>query len=136
MAGGILYPPAVTSSGARRGVDRDLEERAVLLAEVERAAQLGSWTWDLETNEVAWSPELFRILGYDPDVDTPSTEAFFLAVHPADRELTRGVSARILSEGYLVPVEHRLLRPSGEVRHVLSNGVGIFDTHGKLTRVV
>src|SRR5262245_54784509 len=62
-------------------------EREVMHDEVERLANVGSWSWDVRTNEVAWSEQAFRIFGYEPGVDVATREAFFAALHPDDRRV-------------------------------------------------
>ena len=43
-----------------------------LRAEVERIAQVGSWEWDVESNQITWSAELFRIFGIEQDGFNPT----------------------------------------------------------------
>lgn len=67
----------------------DLEEQLALsrrlLADAQQLARVGSWEWDLATNVVTWSDELFRIYGYEPGSIEVSYEAFLGRVHPEDR---------------------------------------------------
>jgi PAS domain-containing protein len=51
------------------GIGSLLTEREASFSDVERLANVGSWIWDVRTNEVAWSEQAFRIFGYDPAVD-------------------------------------------------------------------
>src|SRR5262252_2725379 len=62
-----------------------LSQREALLIEAERVAHMGSWSWNLKTNEIGWSDELYRILGYAPELVEPSAAAFFGAIHPEDQ---------------------------------------------------
>ena len=41
------------------------------LLESQRIAHLGTWTLDLETNQVAWSEELYKMYGFDPQMPPP-----------------------------------------------------------------
>jgi hypothetical protein len=43
--------------------------------------------WNLNSGEVKWSEEHFRILGVNPDHEKPSRELFWTRVHPEDRPL-------------------------------------------------
>src|SRR6187551_577795 len=113
-----------------------LSEREALLGEAERIAHMGSWVWDIETNEVHWSDELFHILGYDPACDRASTEAFFGAVHPDDLEYVRAMSAKGIASGVAQQVDYRVLQPDGSVRHASMNGALLFDSNGNLKRAV
>ena len=113
-----------------------LAERQALLDEAGRMAHLGTWVWDTVTNEVWWSSELFRILGYDPARDASSTDAFFERVHPEDRQRVREVSASGLAGGTSEQADYRVLRPDGSVRHVTMDAAMLFGSDGKLRRAV
>lgn len=113
-----------------------LAEREELLREAERVAHLGTWTWDMESGRVTWSDELYRILGLDPDRVTPSVEAFFEAVHPADRERAMATSEQAIRDGVLPLVDCRVIRRDGSIRHTTSSGLYLFDADGKPRRVV
>jgi PAS domain S-box-containing protein len=57
-----------------------------LLDDAQKLARIGSWEWDLATNVVTWSAELYRIYGYEPNSVPVSYENFLSHVHPDDRE--------------------------------------------------
>jgi PAS domain S-box-containing protein len=119
------------------GIGSLLTEREASFSEVERLANVGSWSWDVRTNEVAWSEQGFRIFGYDPAVDVATREAFFAALHPDDRELLINASARSASEGITAPAPRcRFIHKDGSVRHVILTGTPIRDQSGQLIRLV
>ncbi|HXU83601.1 MAG TPA: PAS domain-containing protein, partial [Polyangia bacterium] len=109
--------------------------RELLLIQAERTANVGSWTWDPVSNEVYWSPEMFRLLGYHPDKHKPSTEAFFAALHPEDRERVQESVARNGPKGIVTPTESRVLLPDGTVREIITDGMPVYQD-GKLVRFV
>jgi two-component system, cell cycle sensor histidine kinase and response regulator CckA len=124
---------------AARHVDTEgisLPEREELMREAERVAHLGTWTWDMESGRVTWSDELFRILGLEPSTAIPSVEAFFNAVHPADRARAQATNQQAIEDGVLPLVDCRIVRPDGSIRHTTSSGSYLFDTEGKPRRVV
>ena len=49
-----------------RHSSRELEESKARLEEAQRVAHVGHWDWDLETGEIIWSDETYRILGFNP----------------------------------------------------------------------
>ncbi|HKO91226.1 MAG TPA: PAS domain-containing protein [Polyangiaceae bacterium] len=110
--------------------------REELLVEAERIAHVGSWVWDIETNTVSWSDELFRILGCDPERDHPTAEAFFARVHPEDRERIEQASAAGVASGVAEHVDYRVTRPDGQIRYVGMDAAMLFDADGKLQRMV
>jgi len=60
----------------RKKAEEELAKREALLAEAENLANIGSWELDLKSGEMNWSPQLYRILGYDPVQTTPSFAEF------------------------------------------------------------
>ncbi len=72
-------------SGRRRALDQ-LRESREQLAEAHRIARLGSWQWDLATDEIYASDELCALYGLDPASFPASYASFLDIVHPSDRE--------------------------------------------------
>ncbi len=101
----------------RKRAELALAERTRQLTEAQSLASLGNWSADLETGELGWSDEIYRIFGHEPGSFQPSVEAFHAAVHPDDR-------ARVLESERQAQrtgrhdVVHRIVRPDGTVRHV------------------
>jgi len=130
------YATEEGESVRRSDLDVSISEREELLVEAERIAHVGSWVWNVEDNRVAWSDELFRILGYDARVDLPSVDNFFAAVHPDDRARVQEASRHGVTHGAVQSVAHRVQHRDGTVRHVKMDGAYLFDSSGKLRRVV
>jgi len=116
--------------------NESLSEREALLLEAERIAHMGSWVWDINTNQVFWSDELFRILGYDPNVEQPSVEAFFAALHPDDVARIQAQSQTVATTGIAEQGDCRVVWRDGSIRRVSLSGASMFDKHGVLRRVV
>jgi PAS domain S-box-containing protein len=94
-----------------------------LLLRVETLANIGSWEWILDNNQFYWSPELYRLYGINPD-ETYKPE-FILAVnalHPDDREKIKLHLQQAKQGNKFDPVEYRIIRPDGEIRHVRAHG--------------
>jgi hypothetical protein len=58
----------------------------VVLERAEELAQTGSWDWNLETDELLWSDNMFRLLGLKPGEVTPTPAYVAGRIHPDDRE--------------------------------------------------
>jgi len=113
-----------------------LSEREALMSEAERIVHMGSWVWNVATNEVRWSEELYRILGYDPATEPATFERFFARIHPDDLQRVRESSARSTASGVNERVEFRAVRPDGSVRHLMLDAALLFDGSGQLQRAV
>jgi len=97
---------------------RKLEESNARLEEAQRVAHVGHWEWDLETQEVVWSDETYRIFGLKPRERPMDLAGVRERVHPDDRERLFGGVDADLSAGTYPVAEFRIVRPSGEVRTV------------------
>jgi len=101
-------------------LSRDLQENKARLEEAQRVAHVGHWDWNLETGEVIWSDETYRIFGFKPQERPMDIVTVSGLVHPDDREaLYREVDVEVAAGVHPVH-EHRIVRPSGEVRTVHS----------------
>ena len=111
-----------------------LAERESQLAEAQRTAQLGSFTWDLTNDEITWSDEMYRVFGFEPGDIAAARTAFSDRIHPDDRPSVLENRASVqLSQS---PTSHdwRVLLPNGETRWVQSR-VQPFGDNGVTSRL-
>src|SRR5882724_7003669 len=64
---------------------QDLRRREAYLTEAQRLSHTGSFAWNVRTDALFWSEEIFRIYGYSPQETGPTWEQFLQRVHPKDR---------------------------------------------------
>jgi two-component system, cell cycle sensor histidine kinase and response regulator CckA len=96
------------------------------------ASGMGTWTWDRRRDAFIWDAALCSIYGIEP-VDIPRSNAEFLArVHAEDRDELGATIARSLETGAYSDLRYRIVRPDGEVRHLLSKATPLRDEHGKV----
>ncbi|HAA27225.1 MAG TPA: histidine kinase, partial [Cyanobacteria bacterium UBA8553] len=121
-----------------------LKEREASLANAQRLAQLGNWDFYetyqgqfLPQQQLRWSDELYRLLGFDPQVVKPSWEAFFQVVHPADRERVGQAIRGALRENKPYCIDYRIVLSDGSERVVCEqskiNNRGISGTVQDIT---
>jgi diguanylate cyclase (GGDEF)-like protein/PAS domain S-box-containing protein len=136
-AGTIVGAAAFTRDISRRiAAEARLRRSEAQLAEAQRLAAVGSWEWDVVSGEVTWSPELFRILGRDPDRSAATYEGYFDAIHPSDRQRAEAAIQETLASGLPLDYECRALRPDGVERIIHARGRAIRDNTGQLLRIV
>ena len=99
-------------------------------------AHVGSTEWDIATNSVTWSDELYRIFGYEPDEVEPGYEPFMQRVHPNDRKLVEQGIALSLRTGYPFAFDYRILRPDGAVRVAHGEGRIVQEEDGTPARLL
>ncbi|HEX2272776.1 MAG TPA: EAL domain-containing protein [Acidimicrobiales bacterium] len=114
---------------------RVLAEREFQLAEAQRTAQVGSYTWDLSTDVVTWSDEMMRLLGFSDEVSDKGA-AFASRVHPDDRP--RVIDAWRTAPQTSVPtsIEYRIVLPPGETRWIQGRVRPVVDDTGVVVRLI
>jgi PAS domain S-box-containing protein len=106
------------------------------LAVAQRIAEVGSWDWDLATDELALSDELCRIFGLAPGSKVAMGPVVELLIHPADLERVKGELARMRSDPAPFRFEHRIVRTDGTVRTVMARGEGVVGEDGQVERFI
>src|SRR5229473_1880135 len=121
---------------AHTRAEEQLRKALSQLAQAESLARLGSWEWDLRSDTVAWSAELYRLCGVKPEHLRATLEGALEFVHPDDRAFVREVIARARRDGVPYVCEHRIVRPDGAVRSFQSRGTVVVDDLGQPVKLV
>jgi PAS domain S-box-containing protein len=90
------------------------------LEEAQRIAQVGYWEWDLKTDRIIWSDEIYRIFGMRPQECPIDLAASRQRIHPDDWPFVAEAVKEALAGGARFDVEARIVRPTGELRIVHS----------------
>ena len=105
---------------------RSMKESEGRLAEAQRMAHIGNWDWNIVTNGLYWSDEIYRIFGRSPQEFGATYDAFLNYVHPEDREYVNNAVIEALN-GKSFRIDHRIILANGEERIVHEQGEVIFD---------
>ena len=106
------------------------------LAEAQRIANVGSWEWNLDTDEWLRTDEVYRIYGFIPGDPEITHEMFCEGVHPDDRARREAVRQTALDGGEAYGLDYRIIRPSGEERTLHSEAELYRDETGSPIRMV
>jgi PAS domain S-box-containing protein len=117
---------------ASQALSRDLQESKDWLEEAQRVAHLGYWMWDLETNQVIWSEETYRIFGLVPKGGSFDIAVVREMTHPDDREAVFATAKKAIDTETRADCEHRVFRPDGEMRIVHSLGDVRKNSQGRI----
>ena len=101
-----------------------------------RGANDGVWDWDLDNNEVYFSPRWKDMLGYEDHEIENKLDAWMKRIHPDDTEKTMSdLTAHLNGLTYYFENEHRLLHKDGSYRWFLERGLAMRDEKGKAYRI-
>ena len=101
-------------------INQDLHAKEAGLAEAQRMARLGSWEISGQKRQMAWSEELYRVLGMQPHAGRVVLDDFLAVVHPGDRQKVRDMLRLSSEPGAVLELEHRLLLRDATERWVIS----------------
>jgi PAS domain S-box-containing protein len=120
---------------AQKRVEDALRQSQASLALAQRIASLGNWEWDVVSDQLTWSDEVYRIYGVDTSV-VPTHEGVLRAVHPDERENLIRVVNDALYNKKPFSLDYRVVLPSGVVRTLSSRAEVAFDAAGNPLRMV
>src|SRR5246127_2208538 len=107
----------------RKRAEEALRRSEAYLAEAQKLTHTGSWVWNVRTDVLFWSQEVFRIYDYDPEKMAHPTWDFFERVHPEDRpkmELRKKRMASTQKERADSEIDFRIVLPDGTIKHLHS----------------
>ncbi len=100
----------------------DLEIQNSILSEAEAMAQIGSYTFFLDTATSVISNNFYRLLGIEPHEFDPSFETFRKFVHPDDHEFYEKIVKQILEGRQTGVYNYRIITKDGKVKNLKSKG--------------
>jgi two-component system, cell cycle sensor histidine kinase and response regulator CckA len=119
----------------RRNTEAALRRHEAMLARTESIAHVGSWEWDIASDTVTWSKELFRIFKRDPALGAPSFKEHDQLYLAEDMAQLREAAASAVHEGEPYEISLRAVCSDGEIRHCLARGYPESDEKGKPIRL-
>ena len=126
---------ALRSLEERKQIEEEKKEIANKLLKAQSIAKLGSWEYDLKTNKVEWSEELYNIFELPFEPESLNYKSYIDRLHPEDVERNDAVVAAAMASRKEFMFEERILLPGGrtKVAHVI--GYPIVDEHNGVTRL-
>lgn len=99
-------------------------------------SQTGLWDWDVQTNQLFWTPQHEVMLGYEPGQPHRTYDDWRQRVHPADLVRVEEKIQTALAQRQAFDCEYRLRLPNGETRWVDAMGRGYYNDAGQAVRMV
>jgi PAS domain S-box-containing protein len=112
-----------------------LLQRTDKLTEAQRIAHLGNWEWDIVSNTLIWSDEIYHIFGLSPQVNV-TYDVFLQALHPEDRQPVMDCAREALEQGHPYSMDHRILLPDGSLRYLHEQGEVSRNDDGQPVKMV
>ena len=119
----------------RKAAEEALHRNETMLRRAQQLTQIGSWDWDVKTNKILWSDEVYRIFGVKPGKQV-TYEDFLKYIHPDDKEKVVNAVNEAVVYNKPYSVEHRIVLDDGVERVVSENGEVFRNDRGEATNMV
>lgn len=104
---------------ADKNILLDREEK---LKEAQRLSKVGSWQWDMTTNQLTWSRQQYLTYGLEGTSKEELYKAYQQCIHPDDRyNLTNAITATSYPTK-IFHYEHRIVVAGSQLRYILGKG--------------
>ena len=100
------------------------------LETLQKLSHIGLWEYDLKTNVLSWTDEVYNIFELDKNIFTPTYDNFLDKVHPEDKQMVREAYLTSIKNQTVYKQIHRLLMNDGRVKWVKDECVTQFDEKG------
>lgn len=134
--GEIVWEGVMLDVTTRKQAEIALRDQETRLSLALEAGRMGTWQWDLRTDEVHWSPQLEAIHGLQPGTFPGTFEAYQHDMHPDDRDRVLTSIRDAVETGQEHHVEYRLVWPDGSIHWIESRGKLFHDEAGRPTRML
>ncbi|WP_143752379.1 PAS domain-containing protein [Marinobacter guineae] len=127
----------VVSHSLARWISEFHQERSrERLRRAQSFANIGTWEWNLDNDELFWTERVPMLFGYpEGDLET-SFENFIEAIHPDDRDRVRQAIQASIEHDVPYQIEHRIIWPDGAVRWLLETGAVVRGTDGNAKQML
>ncbi len=101
---------------------QQLKESEELHNQAQAITHIGNWSWDIESNKIEWSDEMYRIYGLEPQSEQITFERFLSLVHPDDREKRLNEIQESLQTLQAADYLMRITNPDGNIKILRGKG--------------
>ena len=122
---------------ARRELaEREAAESRARMVEIQELARIGTWEFDLQTDQIRWSAETFHVFGLPSGSEEPEFADVLLAVAAEDRPLFDRAIEQAISEGRPYRLDLRIRTPEGTQKFIHAQGSAVHGDAGAVVRLI
>ncbi|MEJ7694206.1 PAS domain S-box protein [Daejeonella sp.] len=93
-----------------------------IFKQAEESSRQGSYSFNLTTGKLAFSDNLFRLIGYEPDKFEPTLDEFYKHVHPDDKEYVKQLVQKFFQRKTADEWHYRMNTKIGKVINIKGTG--------------
>lgn len=115
----------------RRRLDAAFSDMRTRLESMLTAAEVATWTWDAETNQIIADRNLVQLFSIPTEkAESATLSEYYASIHPDDIERVKALSRKAIAEGGLFEARYRVRMGDGNYRTVIARGRAQYDSDG------
>ncbi|CAD5982684.1 Virulence sensor protein BvgS [Planktothrix tepida] len=115
--------------------EEKLRQSEEALVEAQRIAHIGNWKFDVATQQMSWSEEMYRIFGLEHPYPEPNYQQYLQYVHPEDRSSVEQHIQAAIQGGISYELDYRIIRADGSIRYLEVRGEGVRDQQDNIVQL-
>jgi two-component system, cell cycle sensor histidine kinase and response regulator CckA len=119
----------------RECIERQLQASQSNLQMATEASGVGTWYWDLQTDEMFCSEQAVRLFGLQPTARSFRSAEFITLIHPDDQDRVQATLESTFRDGGLYHVEYRIVPAEGKTTWLATSARGLTDGDGNVRRL-
>jgi formate hydrogenlyase transcriptional activator len=119
-----------------REQERNLRISEAYLAEAQRLSHTGSFAWSPTRDNIYFSEECYRILGFEPNGNPPPFETIVQRIHPDDQAHCRELVEKALRDKAHLEIDYRIIHPNKTVKNIHCLAHAVLDQNGDFAEFV
>ncbi len=134
----IKKKPEVPFFFERKKIEEEFIKNQNLLSEAQKMAKLGSWEFDLKTNELIWSDELYRIYQIDKTKIDKSKlyEEYLKRLPNEDKARLYFHINESVKKKKEYTIKHAVNLPDGSIKWIMGSGVPVLNEKKEVVRLM
>ena len=119
----------------RKQAEELLQKSESDLIEAQAIAHIGNWAFDIQSEKITWSKELFYMFGLDPNQPEPIFANYLQRIHPDDRALMQQCIEQARINGKTYKIDYRAIQPDGSIHYHEGRGEVERNEQGQVVRL-
>jgi PAS domain S-box-containing protein len=136
MNGQTYFTGMIRDISLRKQIELELLESRNSLLEAQSIAKMGNWEWDVKTDTVKWSDEMYNIYELSRNEFGATYKDFLTMIHPEDVEYVEGKIENSYKSKEDFEFYERIITPGGKTKILRSIGGVKTDNNGNVKKFV
>lgn len=119
----------------RKNIEEKLQKNEQMLSTAQRIAKIGSWEFNLQTQELYWSQELYNIFEIDPNSKHNLLESYYSRFEEEDLKALNLCIENCINHGGEYQLEHKIMLPKKRTKSIHCLGIPLLDKNNKVVKI-